>query len=207
MRLHRRLALRLAFGLCGPEWDLVCAGAAQAQEAQAAMQAQSAAPVQSPPPLTSPSAAPAYQDRIIGGGSLPADISMGDDSTSDTSGLAHSLQIDGVVSALSSHGGGSDSNVSENGVVVKSQWETASYGDWSLDASARTGGSETGSSEQGQGGVITLRQRGMPFDGDWQADNALGDVEFPRHQPGADSAAFLLAHRPDARPQHGMART
>ncbi len=80
---------------------------------------------------------------------------------------------------MSSHGGGSDSNVSENGIVVKSQWETATYGDWSLDASARTGGSESGASEQGQGGVITLRQRGMPFDGDWQADNALGDLNSP----------------------------
>ena len=160
MRPRAHLALRLAFGLCGPG-GLACWGAAQAQSG-----------------LPAP-AAPAYQDRFIGGGSLPADISMGDDATSDTSGLAHSLQIDGVVSALSSHGGGSDSHVSENGVVVKSQWETATYGDWSLDASARTGGSEAGSSEQGQGGVITLRQRGMPFDGDWQADNALGDVNSP----------------------------
>lgn len=160
MRPRRPLALRLAFGLWGPG-GLACLGAAQAQS------------------VTPAPAAPVYQDRIIGGGSLPADISMGDDATSDTSGLAHSLQVDGVVSALSSHGGGSDSNVSENGVVVKSQWETATYGDWSLDASARTGGSEAGAGEQGQGGVITLRQRGMPFDGDWQADNALGDLNSP----------------------------
>ncbi len=34
-------------------------------------------------------------------------------------------------------------------------------------------------SEQGQGGVVTLRQRGMPFDGDWLADNALGDLNAP----------------------------
>jgi hypothetical protein len=168
MRLRRRLALRLAFGLCGPG-GLACLGAAQAQSVA------SAAPAASVPAP----AAPVYQDRFIGGGSLPADISMGDNATSDISGLAHSLQIDGVVSALSSRGGGSDSNVSENGVVVKSQWETATYGDWSLDASARTGGSEAGFSEQGQGGILTLRQRGMPFDGDWQADNALGDVNSP----------------------------
>ncbi len=32
---------------------------------------------------------------------------------------------------------------------------------------------------QGQGGVVTLRQRGMPFDGNWQADNALGDLNSP----------------------------
>jgi len=27
--------------------------------------------------------------------------------------------------------------------------------------------------------VITLRQRGMPFDGNWQADNGLGDLNSP----------------------------
>ena len=61
----------------------------------------------------------------------------------------------------------------------KSQWETATYGAWSLDASARTGGSDLGPAEQGQGGTFTLRQRGMPFDGGWQADNALGDLNAP----------------------------
>jgi SdrD B-like domain len=93
--------------------------------------------------------------------------------------LAHSLQIDGVASVLSSGDSGSAHSVMENGIIAKSQWETASYGAWSLDASARTGGSGGDPSEQGQGGVITLRQRGMPFDGDWQADNGLGDLNSP----------------------------
>jgi hypothetical protein len=122
---------------------------------------------------------PAYQDRIIGGGTLAPDISMGDAESSDSRGLAHSLQIDGVVSALHSGSSGSATNVVENGIVVRSQWETVSYGAWSLDASGRTGGSGLGPTEQGQGGVVTLRQRGMPFDGGWLADNALGDVNTP----------------------------
>lgn len=154
-------ALRLALGLCGLV-GLACSSATHAQTV-----------------TPTPPAAPLYQDRYIGGGSLVPDISRGDDATSDLAGLAHSLQIDGVVSALSSHGGGSSSNVTENGVVFKSQWETATYGAWSLDAAARTGGSGPSSSGRGQGGVIALRQRGMPFDGDWQADNALGDVNSP----------------------------
>jgi hypothetical protein len=133
-------------------------------------------------------APPAYQDRIIGGGTLAPDISMGDADGSAAQGLAHSLQVDGVVSALHSGSSGSTENVVENGVVLRSQWETASYGAWSLDASGRTGGSGLGPSEQGQGGVVTLRQRGMPFDGGWLADNALGDVNTPevalaRYQP------------------------
>jgi hypothetical protein len=170
--MTRRAALagRLAFGLCGLG-GLACSSAAQAQAATAA-----AAPL-------SWSAAnlpdtPVYQDKYIGGGSLAPDISSGD-SSGDGGGLARSLQVDGVVSALGSHGDGSSSNELESGIIVKSQWETETYGAWSLDGSARTGGSGLGPSEQGQGGVITLRQRGMPFDGDWRADNALGDINTP----------------------------
>ena len=89
------------------------------------------------------------------------------------------MQIDAVASRLSSHEPAPRRTFTENGIVAKSQWETAAYGAWSLDASARIGGSDQGRSEQGQGGVVTLRQRGMPFDGGWQADNALGDLNAP----------------------------
>ena len=139
-----------------------------------------AAPV---PPTLSWSAAnlpgaTVYQDNYINGGSLTPDVTKGDLQTDDTHGLARSLELDAVASSLSSRDGGSTQNLEETGFVGKSQWETASYGAWSLDASARAGGAE-GPSEQGQGGTLTLRQRGMPFDGGWQADNALGDINTP----------------------------
>src|SRR6266851_834523 len=154
MTARANLMFRVAAGLCGL-WVLAGSIALSAE------------------------APPAYQDRIIGGGTLAPDISMGDADVSAAQGLAHSLQIDGVVSALHSGSSGSAANVVENGLVVRSQWETVSYGAWSLDASARTGGSGLGPRELGQGGVVTFRQRGMPFDGGWLADNALGDVNTP----------------------------
>jgi hypothetical protein len=164
----RHLARRLALGLCGLG-GLAWLGGAQAQ---------SIAPATSPP-----TSAAVYQDNYIGGGSLAPDISAGDQISNDSQGLARSLQVDGVVSALGARDGGSSSNVVEDGIVVKSQWETAEYGAWSLDGSARTGASASGPSlgptEQGQGGTIALRERGMPFDGDWQTDNALGDINTP----------------------------
>jgi hypothetical protein len=120
-----------------------------------------------------------YQDKLIGDGSLAPDITKGGDvESSDTQGLARSLQIDAVASVLSARQSGSTTNEVESGFIAKSQWETADYGAWSLDASARAGGSGL-ESEQGQGGVLTLRQRGMPFDGGWMADNALGDINTP----------------------------
>jgi hypothetical protein len=155
MKRRGNLAPRLAFCLCG----LGLAAAASS--------------------AVNPPAPPQYQDRYIGGGSLVPDISTGDEGTSDSQGLARSLELDGVASVLRSHGSGSDANVMENGVIARAQWETVAYGAWSLDASGRTGGSNLGPSEQGQGGVVSLRQRGMPFDGGWQADNALGDLNTP----------------------------
>jgi hypothetical protein len=170
MKPRARLAPQLAFGLCGLG-GLLCFGAAFAQSSTPAASA--------PWSATNLPGTTAYQDTYIGGGSLAPDIATGDEPTSDSQGLARSLQVDGVVSALSSRGDGASNNVVEDGIVVKSQWETADYGAWSLDASARTGGSDLGPHEQGQGGTLTLRQRGMPFDGDWHADNALGDINSP----------------------------
>ena len=108
-------------------------------------------------------AAPQYQDRYINGGSLPPDVAGDEDQAFDASGLSRSLQIDGVVGAIATRGGGSSNNVQEDGIVAKAQWETA----------------DLGPSEQGEGGTVTLRQRGMPFDGGWQADNAAGDLNAP----------------------------
>jgi hypothetical protein len=183
-----RLSRRLAFGLCGLA-TVTCVGVAAAQSVAPAPPASavSAPAGASTPAASSWSAAnlpgtQQYQDKYIGGGTMSPDISSGDAAAGadDTSGLARSVQIDAVGSLLSSRGGGGpDNNVTENGIVAKSQWETASYGDWSLDASARTGGAGAGTSEEGQGGVLTLRQRGMSFDGGWQADNGLGDLNSP----------------------------
>src|SRR5271167_3552058 len=141
MKSRGHLARQLAFSLCGLG-GLAWLGAAHGQSATP-----TAAPVPAPAPSWGAANLPGttvYQDTYIGGGSLVPDISKGNDSTSDSEGLARSLQIDAVVSALSSHGSGSSTNVEENGVVAKSQWETMAYGSWSLDASARTGGSDLG---------------------------------------------------------------
>src|SRR5258708_3901599 len=170
MKLRGNLAPRLAFCLCGLG-GFACSSTAHAEIAAPTPVAASSA--------VNPPAPPQYQDRYIGGGSLVPDISTGDEGTSDAQGLARSLELDGVASVLRSRGSGSDANVMENGVIARAQWETVAYGAWPLDASARTGGSNLGPSEQGQGAVVSLRQRGMPFDGGWQADNALGDLNTP----------------------------
>jgi hypothetical protein len=173
MKPHVNLSTRLAFGLTGLG-GVLWFGAACAQALPAATPAPPASLSAANPPASG-----AYQDRYIGGGSLTPDISTGDGATDDSSKLARSVQIDAITSRLTSSSDGSNSTFSESGIVAKAQWDTVGYGAWSLDASARAAGSDNIQSGQGQGGVITLRERGMPFDGNWQADNAIGDLNAP----------------------------
>jgi len=173
-------ALPLAAWLCGP-W--VIAALSAPSEAQTAPQA--------PPAQASP-----YQDRYIAGGTLSPDISTGDYGTSDTSGLARSIRMDGVVSVLDQEGPDA-SRVHENGVIVDAQWDTASYGAWSADAAARTGGSSRPGVGHDYGTAsFSLHQRGMPFDDGWQADNALGDINAPLINLARVQPRFLLAQGP-----------
>src|SRR5580700_7459529 len=144
--------------------------------------AQTVDAVIAPSTLQAPSPTPTpvpYHDHYIAGGTLAPDLSADSIPTSASTGLARSLQVDAVASVLTSTQAGSQPTEIEDGLIVRSRWDTAAYGAWSLDASARTGGSGLGPSASGQGGVFTLRQRAMPFDGGWQADNSLGDINSP----------------------------
>jgi hypothetical protein len=178
------LAPRLASGLCGLG-GLAWLAFAAAQTAPATGATDSAA------------AAPrAYQDRYIDGGTLAPDLSS-DETVADegSRGLARSLEVDGIVAALRSHEAGVDGRMVEKGVAVKSQWETVGYGAWSLDAAAHGGNGEPGESGRSRG-VATLRQRGMPFDGGWQADNAIGDLNSPDIALARLQARFYLPTAP-----------
>lgn len=143
--------------------------------------------------------AAAYQDRYIGGGNLTPDISAGDYSTSDTTGLARSIRVDAVASVLQGEGANTQPATHENGLIVSAQWDTVSYGAWSADAAGRIGAdanrggfSSSGSSHAS----FSLHERGMPFDDGWQTDNALGDVNAPLINLERTQPRFLLAQGP-----------
>jgi hypothetical protein len=147
-------------------------------------------------PQAPPAPAPAYQDRYIAGGTLSPDISTGDYGTSDTNGLARSIRMDGVVSVLDQEAPDA-SRIHENGLIADAQWDTASYGAWSADAAARTGGSSRPGVGHDYGTAsFSLHQRGMPFDDGWQADNALGDINAPLINLARVQPRFLLAQGP-----------
>jgi hypothetical protein len=174
-------ALPLAAWLCGV-WAL------------AALDAPSHAQTATPAP---PAPAPTYEDRYIAGGTLSPDISTGDYGTSETNGLARSIRIDGVVSVLDQEGPNPPPRTHENGMIVDAQWDTASYGAWSADAAARSGGASRPRVAGNYGTTsYSLHERGMPFDDGWQADNALGDINAPLINLLRVQPRFLLAQGP-----------
>lgn len=149
---------------------------------------------QAPP---GPPAEAPYQDRYIAGGSLTPDISSGDYTTSDPSGLARSVRIDAVASMLRQEGPGAAPAVNENGVVADAQWDTASFGAWSADVGARTCGTRRSAAGNAYGDAsFALHQRGMPFDDGWQLDNALGDINTPLIDLARQQPRFLLTSAP-----------
>ena len=159
-----------------------------------AMLAAAAPPAQAQGQPTPGPEPPQYQDRLIGGGDLKPDISLGDCYTPDTSGLARAIRIDAVASVLSGEGANSTPTAHENGLVANAQWETATYGAWSADGAARIGGNDErllGASDAIAS--FALHQRAMPFDGGWQADNALGDLSTPLIGIERQQARFMLS--------------
>ncbi len=136
-----------------------------------------------------------YEDRLINGGTLRPDISAGDYlSTSDTTGLARSVRVDAVTSVLAQTGPNAQPTAHENGFVADAQWETAAYGAFSADAAARIGaGAERFVVSGNDPTSFSLHQRGMPFDGGWQADNALGDLNTPLISLARIQQRFMLA--------------
>jgi len=141
------------------------------------------------------SAPPAgYEDRLIGGGSLTPDISLGDYGSPDTSGLARSVRVDAVASVLSQQGANAAPDYHENGVVANAQWETAGFGTWSADAAGRIGDTDERFGAAGTSRAsFSVHQRGMPFDGGWTANNALGDLSTPLIDLAREQPRFLLS--------------
>jgi hypothetical protein len=159
MKAHAAHALRWAACLFG--LGLLATPCAQAQ------------------PTSAPGPPPPYEDRLIGGSFAP-DISVGDAYSYDSSGLARAIRVDAVTSVLEGQGANLTPRVHENGLVTDAQWETATYGAWSAIGAVRIGGGDERYIGTSNNNVsFALHQRGMPFDGGWQADNAVGDLNLP----------------------------
>jgi SdrD B-like domain len=143
-----------------------------------------------------PAATPEYQDHYIDDGKLAPDLVRGPETASAGSGLARSVRIDALVSLLNSDNGAFSSSTSEHGLIANVAWDTAQYGTWTLDAAGRTGGSDQSRNGKPVGGLFALRQRGMPFDGAWRADNSLGHINTTQVSLARTQLRFYLPTAP-----------
>jgi hypothetical protein len=124
------------------------------------------AQAQSPPPAPALAApAPIYQDRVIEG---LQPVSGDDDSaaatTYDDKGWARQMRLETRISQDSFTPGGRRSS---GGVALYGLIETPNHGVLSVDG-------QFGSNPSG--GSLTLRQRGLPLDGGWFANNEVGVI-------------------------------
>lgn len=123
---------------------------------------------QSVPSVADPAA---YEDRLIDGGALAPDVSTGLASGHDESGWPRSFRAQAIASRVSRD----DLDQDENGVRLAGMIDTPNFGAFSLEATLR---SSDGTGDD-SGSMFTLYQLGLPMDGGWLADNALGVSNSP----------------------------
>jgi hypothetical protein len=106
---------------------------------------------------------PPYEDRLIEGGTLKPDSTSEDAAAYDREGWPRYWRVDGVSSYYDQQG----RITRENGLRLNASIDTPEYGAITFDATARA---RPGSF------IATVQQRGLAFDGEWFANNALGVV-------------------------------
>ena len=135
-------------------------------------------------------APPEYVDRLIEGASPQPELV--DDGTAgfDARGAPRALRIESRAQSSSNElGHESSAWVSLRGTV-----DTANYGAFSLDASARVL-ERTSQQQRGAGVSFSLYQTAMPFSGGWYASQGLGVIQTLSPQLAARQASFFVPTR------------
>lgn len=113
-----------------------------------------------------------YEDRLIDGGSLTADVFNGAE-IQDGSGWSRSYRLEAITSRVSR----GDFDQDESGLRLSGMLDTPNLGAFTLDANIRTSQGQAYGSDTGN--RVTLFQLGMPMNGGWRVNNALGVTNTP----------------------------
>jgi hypothetical protein len=117
-----------------------------------------------------PEAQAGYQDRLIDGGMLAADVSSDAYGVGSPEGWPRAFRIEGITSHITRKN--VDSN--ESGVRLGGMLDTPDYGAFTLEGNYRSSDHSTYGNGDGSGTLFSLFQRGMPVDGGWFVNSALG---------------------------------
>lgn len=116
-----------------------------------------------------------YRDRVIAPSSLQVLPPDDDDEALQTSGLPRSLRVE-LNHSRTERG---NEHFDEQGVAANGFWESATRGNFSLDATVFRSDRERLRQDSGLGGSATLWQRNLYLDGGWRVDNGLGVLNTP----------------------------
>jgi hypothetical protein len=129
------------------------------------------APGQALEPAAEATVAASYEDRLIDGGTLPADVSTDSSGAHDESGWPRAFRVQAISSRTDSDGLERD----EDGLRFGAMLDTPNYGALTLDANLRRA---DGFSDE-SGSLLTAYQLDLPMGGGWFVDNALGAFYTP----------------------------
>lgn len=118
-------------------------------------------PAWAQPTAVDPEPSAAYQDKLISTEALDKTTSTAAEPPYNANGWARGWRVETFASVFDQDG----QRRREQGLVFGGQIDTPNYGAISLDATARI---------DPDAGVFTLRQRGLPFDNGWLANNSVG---------------------------------
>ena len=128
-------------------------------------------------PATPSAVESVYTDRLIDGGKLAPLVTKDEAGDANASGLPLRLSV--TLRAMSQRTEGARTTHSFD-TVIQGQFDTTHYGAWSLALTRRT---------EPLALFGRIDQRGMPFDGGWQLDNAWGMVTSSEQRITSDSLA------------------
>jgi hypothetical protein len=134
--------------------------------------------------------APAYVDKLIEGASPLPELVDDDAAGFDARGAPRALRIESRAQS-SSNDQGSESSA---WVSVRGALDTANYGAFSLDASARLL-ERTSQQRRGAGLSFSLYQTAMPFGGGWYASQGLGVIQTLGPRLAGQQASFFVPTR------------
>jgi len=112
-----------------------------------------------------------YEDRLIDGGTLTPDVTSGPAAAHDADGWPRSFRVQATTSRVTR----GDDDLDENGLRLGGMIDTPNYGAITLDANFRAADGYGDDS----GYLVTVYQIGLPMNGGWRADNALGAFNTP----------------------------
>lgn len=129
-----------------------------------------------------------YEDRLIDGGNLAPDFADDIGGGDDPEGWPRAFRMQLATSRLTRN----DRQINESGIRLGGMLDTPNYGAFTLDANLRTANDD----RIGSGGLVSLWQRGLPMNGGWFGNNALGVFNSPSVDLARQQYRFFIPTLP-----------